>query len=203
MTSNGSTFDCQTLSFECQNLTLNLAKFTDFTKTRVLFAVVVIYISKFKSIASFWCITWGLKMNLFYVSRILKFKSRNHLIVLNRKYIFENNFKMIVKLKKIVFVIFYINLFHQKRMVSDPKMSDALKHRKINELNQTKYRFGILIEFTYNIAFQTGFENSSGNTIYDRVNPVINKTLKLFSFELWLDYASSLVLICFINFSKK
>ena len=100
MTSNGSTFDCQTLSFECQNLTLNLAKFTDFTKTRVLFAVVVIYISKFKSIASFWCITWGLKMNLFYVSRILKFKSRNHLIVLNRKYIFENNFKMIVKLKK-------------------------------------------------------------------------------------------------------
>ena len=69
-------------------------------------------------------------------------------------------------------------------MISEPKMFDALKHRKINELNQTKYRFEILVEFTYNIAFQTGFENSSGNTIYDKVNPVINKNLKLFSAEL-------------------
>ena len=49
-------------------------------------------------------------------------------------------------------------------MVSDPKTFDASKHRKITELNQTKHRFGILVEFTYNIAFQTGFENSSGNT---------------------------------------
>ena len=69
-------------------------------------------------------------------------------------------------------------------MVSDPKTFDASKHRKITELNQTKHRFGILVEFTYNIAFQTGFENSSGNTIYDKVNPVINKNLKLFSAEL-------------------
>ena len=51
-------------------------------------------------------------------------------------------------------------------MVFDPKTLDALKHRKITELNQTKYRFGILAEFTYDIAFQTGFENSSGNTSF-------------------------------------
>ena len=69
-------------------------------------------------------------------------------------------------MKKFVFVIFYINLFLQKRMVFDPKTLDALKHRKITELNQTKYRFGILAEFTYDIAFQTGFENSSGNTSF-------------------------------------
>ena len=62
------------------------------------------------------------------------------------------------------FVIVYVDLFLQKRMVSDPKTFDASKHRKITELNQTKHRFGILVEFTYNIAFQTGFENSSGNT---------------------------------------
>ena len=49
-------------------------------------------------------------------------------------------------------------------MVSDLKTFDASKHRKITEVNQTKHRFGILVEFTYNIAFQTGFENSSGNT---------------------------------------
>ena len=82
-----------------RRLTLDLAEFTDITKMKGLFAVFVIYIWKFKSIASFWCITWVLKINLFNVSRILKFKSRNHLIVLNRKYIFQNNFKMIVLLK--------------------------------------------------------------------------------------------------------
>ena len=51
-------------------------------------------------------------------------------------------------------------------MVSDPKTFDASKHRKITELNQTKHRFGILVEFTYNKAFQTGFESSSGNTTH-------------------------------------
>ena len=74
---------------------------------------------------------------------------------------------IILKLKKFVFVIFYINLFLQKRMVTDPKTFDASNQRKITELNRTKYRFGMLVEFTYNIAFQTGFVNSSGNTTYD------------------------------------
>ena len=34
------------------------------------------------------------------------------------------------------------------------------------ESNQTKHRFGILVEKSYNIAYQTNFQNSSGNTNY-------------------------------------
>ena len=87
--------------------------------------------------------------SIFNISRILKFKSRNHSIVLNKKYILEYNFNMIVRLKKFDFVIFHIDLFQQTRMVSDLKTCDASKHRTITELNQTKHRFGILVELTY------------------------------------------------------
>ena len=34
----------------------------------------------------------------------------------------------------------------------------------MTELTQTKYRLGILVVFTHNMVFQTGFENSTGNT---------------------------------------
>ena len=37
----------------------------------------------------------------------------------------------------------------------------------MTKLTQTKYRFGILVEFTHNMAGQTEFENSTGNTIYN------------------------------------
>ena len=62
-------------------------------------------------------------------------------------------------------------------MVSRPKTFDASKYKKMTELTQTKYRFGILVEFTHNMALQTGFENSTGNTRYgpysffERMNP--------------------------------
>ena len=36
----------------------------------------------------------------------------------------------------------------------------------MTKLTQTKYRFGILVEFTHNMAGQTEFENSTGNTNY-------------------------------------
>ena len=53
-------------------------------------------------------------------------------------------------------------------MVSSPKTFDASKSGKMTELTQTKYRFGILVGFTHNIACQTGFENSTGNTNHNR-----------------------------------
>ena len=37
----------------------------------------------------------------------------------------------------------------------------------MTKLIQTKYRFGILVEFTHNMAGQTEFENSTGNTIHN------------------------------------
>ena len=37
----------------------------------------------------------------------------------------------------------------------------------MTDLTQTKYKFGILIRFTHNIPYQTGFENSTGNTTYE------------------------------------
>ena len=51
-------------------------------------------------------------------------------------------------------------------MVSYPKTFDASKSGKMTELTQTKHRFGILVEFTYNIAYRMGFQNSTGNTNY-------------------------------------
>ena len=49
-------------------------------------------------------------------------------------------------------------------MVSSPKTFDVSKSGKMTELTQTKNRFGILVGFTHNIAYQTRFENSSGYT---------------------------------------
>ena len=51
-------------------------------------------------------------------------------------------------------------------MVSCPKTFDVSKYGKMTELTKTKHRFGILVEFTHNIAYQIGFENSTGNTTY-------------------------------------
>ena len=53
-------------------------------------------------------------------------------------------------------------------MVSSPKTFDVLKYRKMTELTQAKHRFGILAGFPHNIPYQTGFENSTGNTKDDR-----------------------------------
>ena len=52
-------------------------------------------------------------------------------------------------------------------MVSSPKTFDVSKYGKMTELTQTEYRFGILAWFTHNMAYQTGFENSAGNTNYE------------------------------------
>ena len=76
---------------------------------------------------------------------------------------------MIVWLENFDFIIFYIDDFLQERMIPDPKTFDALKYRKMTQMIQTKHRFGILVEFTYNIAFQTRFENSSGSATYDKI----------------------------------
>ena len=68
--------------------------------------------------------------------------------------------------KKFDLIKFYKDLFLQKEMVPSPKTFDVLKYRKMTELTQTKHRFGILAGFSDNIAYQTGFENSTGNTNY-------------------------------------
>ena len=49
-------------------------------------------------------------------------------------------------------------------MVSSLKTFDASKSGKITELARIKHRFGILVEFPYNIAYRIGFGNSTGNT---------------------------------------
>ena len=51
-------------------------------------------------------------------------------------------------------------------MVSSPETFDVLKYGKMTKLTQTEHRFVILAGFTHNIAYQTGFENSTGNTTY-------------------------------------
>ena len=61
----------------------------------------------------------------------------------------------------------YIDSILQKEMVSILKTFDVLKFGKMSELTQTKYIFGILIRFTHNIPYQTGFENSTGNTMHE------------------------------------
>ena len=52
-------------------------------------------------------------------------------------------------------------------MVSSSKTFDVSKYGKMTELNQTKHRFGILVEFPYNIAYRMGFGNSTGNTNHE------------------------------------
>ena len=49
----------------------------------------------------------------------------------------------------------------------------------MTELTQTKYRFGILIRFTHNIPYQTGFENSTGNTMYSIKDETLVSTRSL------------------------
>ena len=51
-------------------------------------------------------------------------------------------------------------------MVSSLKTFDASKSGEMTELAQTKHRFGILVEFPYNIAYRKGFGISTGNTTY-------------------------------------
>ena len=51
-------------------------------------------------------------------------------------------------------------------MVSNLKTFDVSKCGKMTEFTQTKHRFGILVEFPYNIAYRKGFGISTGNTIY-------------------------------------
>ena len=69
--------------------------------------------------------------------------------------------------KKFDLIKFYINLFPRKEMVSNRETFDVSKYEKMTELIPTKYRFGILDEFTHNIAYQTRFENSTGNTMHE------------------------------------
>ena len=73
-------------------------------------------------------------------------------------------FRKLVKSKKFDIVKLYIDLILPKEMVSSPETFDVLKYGKMTKLTQTKQRFEILAWFTHNIAYQTGFENSTGNT---------------------------------------
>ena len=68
----------------------------------------------------------------------------------------------------------YIDLILPKEMVSSPETFDVLKYGKMTKLTQTKHRFGILAWFTHNIAYQTGFENSTGNTNHGRLIIAMN-----------------------------
>ena len=97
-----------------------------------------------------------------------EFQNLGTMKVLWMESIYSNMFpKCFFEPKKFDLIKFYIDLFLWKEMVSCPKTFDVSKSGKMTELTQTEYRFGILVEFTYNIACQTGFENSSGNTTYD------------------------------------
>ena len=49
-------------------------------------------------------------------------------------------------------------------MVSSLKTFDVSKSGKLTELNQTKHKFGILVEFSHNIAYRKGPGISTGNT---------------------------------------
>ena len=51
-------------------------------------------------------------------------------------------------------------------MVSSLKTFDVSKSGKMTKLTKTKHRFGILVEFPYNIAYRKGFGFPTGNTIY-------------------------------------
>ena len=83
-----------------------------------------------------------------HILRVLKVEIENHRIVFNGKYIFEYISKMIFESKKF------------------PKTFDDSKYGKMTEMTQIKYRFAILVEFSHNMAVQTGFENSTGNTTH-------------------------------------
>ena len=68
-------------------------------------------------------------------------------------------------------------------MVFSLKTFDVSKSGKMTELTQTKYRFGILVGFPYNIAYQTGFENSTSNTTHGA--RIVNKqTTHLLAVEM-------------------
>ena len=51
-------------------------------------------------------------------------------------------------------------------MVSSLKTFDVSKSGKMAELTKAKHRFGILVDFSYNIAYRKGFGISTGNTIH-------------------------------------
>ena len=73
---------------------------------------------------------------------------------------------MIFESKKFDLIKYYIDLFPRKEMVSDPKTFDTSKYGKMTELTQTMYRFGILVELSYNIAYRMRSGNSTGNTTH-------------------------------------
>ena len=59
-------------------------------------------------------------------------------------------------------------------MVPNPKTFDVSKSGKTTELTETKHRFGILVEFPYNIAYRKGFGISTGNTTYGQmIKPIV------------------------------
>ena len=68
--------------------------------------------------------------------------------------------------KKFDSIKYNIDLIQRKEMVSSPKIFDVLKYEKMTKLAQTKHICGILAGFTHNIAYQTGFEISTGNTTH-------------------------------------
>ena len=105
-------------------------------------------------------------MSLFYVSRVWKLKIRNHLSILNRKYKFKYIFKKLGKSKNFDLIIINMDFILRKEMVSSLKTFDVSKSGKMTELTKTKYRFGILVEFPYNIAYRKGFGISTGNTTH-------------------------------------
>ena len=54
-------------------------------------------------------------------------------------------------------------IFESKKF---PKTFDDSKYGKMTEMTQIKYRFAILVGFSHNMAVQTGFKNSTGNTTH-------------------------------------
>ena len=85
---------------------------------------------------------------------------------MNRKYIIKYIFKTLVRSKNFDFIKINIDFFLRKEMVSSLKTFDVSKSGKMTELTKIKYRFGILVESPYNIAYRKGFGISTGNTTH-------------------------------------
>ena len=85
---------------------------------------------------------------------------------MNRNYIIKYIFKTLVQSKNFDFIKFDIDFFLRKEMVSSQKTFDVSKSGEMTELPKTKHRFGILVEFPYNIGYRKGFGISTGNTTY-------------------------------------
>ena len=86
---------------------------------------------------------------------------------MKKKYISKYIFKILFESKKFDLIKYFIDSLLRIEMVSSTKTFDVSKFGKMTEMTQTEYRFGIPVGFTYNIAYQTGFQNPTGNTKHE------------------------------------